>query len=206
MSLTDVEICNRALRKFGHKTISNLDEQSQEARDCKLIYNPTRKKLLRAANWNFARKRAKLNRVQLSANDISRYRFNYALPPKCLYVRNIYIGTHNGAEWIDFKKKFLGKEFFTDNQNRKLLSCELERVLIEYSADIDDPTIFDEEFVNAFVAVLADELCYPLSGKMDKNNELFQRAEKSVAEAVASTLNEEISNTEEKSKYLEDYE
>lgn len=206
MSLTDIEICNLALRKFGQTTISSLAENSQQARDCKLFYHPTRKKLLRCANWSFARKRARLNRVLLAANDISKYRFNYALPPKCLYIRSIYIETREGGQWIDFDKKFLGKEIFTDSQNRKLLSCELERALIEYTADIDDPTIFDDEFVSAFVLKLADELCYALSGKMDKNAELFQRAQKDLSEAVASTLNEEAHDEPQRSKYLEDYE
>jgi hypothetical protein len=206
MSLTSTEICNRALRKFGSAAIASLKENSQQARDCRLFYDAVRKKLLRAANWNFARKRARLNRVQLLDDDISRYRFNYALPPDCLYVRSVYIETCDGGQWIDFNKKFMGKEFFTDNQNRKLLSCELERAKIEYTADVEDATLFDEEFVSAFVAKLADELCFPLSGKLDKNQELFQRAEKDVAEAVASTLNEEAHGELERSKYLEDYE
>ncbi|MDR2427197.1 MAG: hypothetical protein LBD46_08490 [Endomicrobium sp.] len=196
-----VNICNKALSMFGQKTISNLDEQSEETRKCKLFYNDVRKAVLRGANWNFARKRARLNKVELNENDLSKFHFNYALPPKCLYVRSIYV---NGV-WVEFEK-FIRKELFSDSQGRKLLSVNIDEALIEYTADIEDSDLYDSEFEWAFVLTLSDVLCYPLSGKMDKGAELFQRAQMAIDKAAASTLNEENNYVRQESSYLKDYE
>lgn len=53
---TDTDICNRALGSIGTKsTIGSMEEDSNEAVQCRLYYDTTRTSLLRAAHWNFAR-------------------------------------------------------------------------------------------------------------------------------------------------------
>ena len=55
---TSADIANRAMVAMGARsTIANLAlEQSPEAKQMNLLYNPTRDALLRAAHWDFARK------------------------------------------------------------------------------------------------------------------------------------------------------
>jgi hypothetical protein len=55
--MTDVtSLCNQALAVVGTRsTISSISEASNEARACLLAFEPTRKQLLRAAHWGFAR-------------------------------------------------------------------------------------------------------------------------------------------------------
>jgi hypothetical protein len=49
-------ICNQALAAIGTRTsISSIAEESNEARQCLLQYEPTKRHLLRAAHWGFAR-------------------------------------------------------------------------------------------------------------------------------------------------------
>lgn len=49
-------ICNQALAAVGTRTsITSIGEQSNEARQCLLQYDPTRRHLLRSAHWGFAR-------------------------------------------------------------------------------------------------------------------------------------------------------
>lgn len=49
-------ICNQALAAIGTRTtISSINEASNEARQCLLQYEPTRRHLLRAAHWGFAK-------------------------------------------------------------------------------------------------------------------------------------------------------
>ena len=57
LNITDV--CNMALAHIAKGRISNIDEQSELARQCKLFYEPTRKELLRSYTWGFAKRVSK---------------------------------------------------------------------------------------------------------------------------------------------------
>jgi hypothetical protein len=57
MSESETSICNRALNAIGTRsTIASLGEESNEARQCNILYASTRDSLLTMAAWNFARK------------------------------------------------------------------------------------------------------------------------------------------------------
>ena len=60
---TDTDICNRAMGMVGARsTIASLaQENSPEARICRLYYATTLGAMLRSAHWNFARKVAYLS-------------------------------------------------------------------------------------------------------------------------------------------------
>lgn len=60
MAVTEVSICNMALSRIGHTTISALSDANDAARQCNLHYEPSRDGLLRAHPWNFAMKRTRL--------------------------------------------------------------------------------------------------------------------------------------------------
>ena len=55
-----VDICNIALRKLGASTIMSLDDESEEARLCKLLFPFVRDCELRKYFWSFAIKRVLL--------------------------------------------------------------------------------------------------------------------------------------------------
>lgn len=59
---TETDVCNRSLSAIGTSTtIASLNEDSTEARQCKLLYAPTRDRVLRMARWGFARKMVNLS-------------------------------------------------------------------------------------------------------------------------------------------------
>jgi len=59
---SQVDICNLALTAIGHKTIANIEEQTEAARKCKVYYQPVVDETLRAYNWNCATARALYSR------------------------------------------------------------------------------------------------------------------------------------------------
>jgi hypothetical protein len=62
---SDTEICNKALAKIGTRSdIASLDEDSNEARACSLIYATTRDEVLSMAHWNFAKRTATLSLIK----------------------------------------------------------------------------------------------------------------------------------------------
>ena len=58
--VSDVEICNMGLQNIGAGQISDLNERSPRAIQCKLRYENLRKAALESYLWNFAEKRADL--------------------------------------------------------------------------------------------------------------------------------------------------
>lgn len=62
---TDVEVCNSALAMMGARdTITALNDGSNEANNCNLIFSRVRNQVLEMAPWTFARKTALLNLVK----------------------------------------------------------------------------------------------------------------------------------------------
>lgn len=58
---TDVDICNRALQMCAARsTITALNDGTNEANNCALLFDSLRKQTLAAANWNFSKRSANL--------------------------------------------------------------------------------------------------------------------------------------------------
>ena len=116
-------ICNQALAAVGTRSsIASINEASNEARACLLQYDPTRKHLLRAAHWNFARAYSKfqLMRAQRSTPEAlvipggyasgwderiepaPPWLYAYAVPSTCLAVRYLIPDTESGNPAIPF--------------------------------------------------------------------------------------------------------
>ena len=152
---SQVEICNLALSRIGAGTISAIDEDTREARTLLLHYEPTLRSLLRAHEWNFAKKRVVL--AQLSTAPVSEYAYQYALPSDFLKVCRI-----NGA--------------FTDEyrlEGSALLSDE-DPVTLEYVHAVTDPNLFDAIFTDVLAQKLASEIAYALTENNGLTESVFR--------------------------------
>lgn len=105
--MNEVQICNLALQKIGTRsTIAALTEDSNEARNCNLLYAPTRDEVLGMAFWNFARSTRTLallksapgtptntdsptSNVWVSDWPAPPWLFEYAYPDDCIQLRYI---------------------------------------------------------------------------------------------------------------------
>lgn len=103
---SSVDIVNRALAQISAKaTIANLSEPSTEAIMANTLYASTRDAILRAAQWNFARKVAYLTLLKSAPGTVQNtssatewdaatmpappWLYEYAYPSDCLAVRYI---------------------------------------------------------------------------------------------------------------------
>lgn len=139
---SQVDICNLALTAIGHKTIANIEEQTEAARKCKVYYQPVVDETLRAYNWNCATARAWL--AQETDTPVFGFAFQYALPADCLRVLQL--------ERLDLKFKVEGRKLLTNESTAKILY--IKRI----GAGEMDPLL-----VGAVAARLAAELAYALS-------------------------------------------
>jgi hypothetical protein len=171
---SEVDICNRALSRLGTRaTIAALAENSTEARTASIWYAATRDALLRAADWNFARRRVAL--ADLGAPP-SGWAFRYALPADCLRLLRL-APADVGLPPPRF-------EVAGDTTGRVVL-CDEPQAEAIYTAGIDDPTQFDAAFATALVDQLAAHIAYPITQKTEVAVRLGQMARLSFAEAVA---------------------
>lgn len=146
--MTDVQICNMALRRLGGEAINSLDENSEGARLCKTFYESSLKAVLRDHYWNFATARATL--ALLSAAPAFDFAYAYQLPTDCVFVRSL------NMEGFDFAVE--GRTLITDLADAKIL----------YTKYVNDPNLYDAIFISALAYRIATEIAYPLTNSVTK--------------------------------------
>jgi hypothetical protein len=120
------------------------NENSAAAVALRDVYENARKAALRAFHWSFARQRAILTAD--ATTPAFRWRFAYALPSnyiRLVSVNGIPSGTHLTC---------------TDVEGGFLMSNE-SKAHIEYTGDVVEVGLFDEQFVDALSWKLAEMVC-----------------------------------------------
>ena len=138
MPITEIDICNLALRKVGAQTIMALDEASENARLCRQFYPRVRDTVLRLYPWNCATRRAKL--TALSEAPAFGWAKQYPLPVDCLFVQRM--------EYQDIPFKIEGRMLLTDWAEANII----------YTARLEDVSQYDNLLVQAIYTMLAAEI------------------------------------------------
>ena len=175
---SEVDICNRALSRLGTRaTINTLAEASTEARTASIWYAATRDALLRAADWNFARRRVVLADL---GSPPSGWRYRYALPVDCLRLVGLVASAGGAAPRFEVAGEASGR----------VVLCDAAPAEALYVARIEDPSLFDPSFAMALVDQLAAHIAYPITQKTDVAVRLAQIARASFLEAAALDASE----------------
>lgn len=140
MPISEIDICNLALRKVGAQSIMSLTEASENARLCNQFYPRVRDIVLRMYPWNCATRRAALS--ALATAPAFGWAYQYPLPtsPYCLFVQRM--------EHQDEPFKIEGRMLLTDASEANII----------YTARIEDPTEYDNQLVQALYTFLAAEI------------------------------------------------
>ena len=177
---SEVDICNRALSRLGTRaTIADLAENSTEARTCSIWYAATRDWLLRAHDWNFARRQVALADLGTPPTG---WDYRYALPADCLRFLRFAVASSVSIPTPAF-------EIGSTDTAKVLYTDEAEAEAI-YIARVEDPSLFDAGFGTALVDQLAAHIAFPITQKVDIAMRLAQLARASFAEATALNANE----------------
>lgn len=142
-SVTDV--CNMALSQIGVELISDVSEDSLEARMCNARHADLRDACLRAHPWNFATTFAKI--AKTTNTPAWRWSYEYVLPADCLRVLELY----------DIRDQY---EIVS---NRRLYSNHDSPLKVKYTAQVTDPSLMDISFKQAWATLLAAELALAVS-------------------------------------------
>lgn len=154
-----VGICNIGLIALGVTPIASLNDPSKAAILSNARYDQIRRELLRAHDWNFAKKQAQL----AAAATPPLFTYANAYPTPADFIRMSDLPDNEQAIW-----EVIGNQIMTDE------GAPLNAV---YISDIQDPTRFDPIFVAGLGLAMAVELCEPITGSDTKIARLEQKIE-----------------------------
>jgi hypothetical protein len=139
------------------------------------------------ANWTFAQKNYRLNLAIVGENQVVRYQYCYACPHDCLKIVEIYQDKQFQTQRNT--NSFFNYEIFISYEGKKIINTDAKNAVIRYTADICDTQLYEPQFCEAFVNLLAYELCFCLSGNDQKGVELYQIYQLSLDSAKAVSAN-----------------
>lgn len=191
---TTTDIGNRALQLIGTRTsMASLVEQSNEAVQTSIAFDPVQRWCFGLANWNFARNTASLTLLKgpsvgptwSTTYPSPAWNYEYALPSdfvKAIYLTNSDVNTNTNVLQVfagQPKRFVLSVDTISAVQQEVLLTNETVAILV-YTALISDPTIWPWYFERLVVTALAHTLCMGLTGDKKLLQELDQRLEQMI--------------------------
>lgn len=187
MSLSKTEIANLALDVGGLQLITNLDtENSVNARLCRRWYDHSRRALLEAHYWRFAKERRLL--VQRDETVSPEWTYSYAHPPQSDVVALRYIEPSSGL--IDFENlapfEVVGGESTTgDTDVLRILTNEAPGCYGVFTRNVENTAIFPALFSTALAAAIAVRIYGSKVRKRDGTRDLAQEAANAMDAAMA---------------------
>lgn len=151
-----VEICNAALTGLGAELISSLEETSEQAIRCNLVWNTSRRAVLRLHPWKFAIHTEELARL---ANINRKFRYDYSFRLPADYIRLLRV-------YLDHDYKLEGNVIYTNSE-----SCK-----IKYVYDNKDTSSWDSAFTDLMSAKVQKEIAYAITrdkGMVQLSNEIY---------------------------------
>ena len=184
-----VDVCNMALSRIGIENIEVLTEASEPARACSQFYDHCRRVVLRKYPWTWATRRVQLAELTEKPQGFS---YAYRYPSSCLALRKLY------NAYFDNIPAYTGYQIVSDTAGR-VIYTNVSNVSAEYTADIEDTGLFDEQFIEALSWKLAGAIAFRLTGNAQMPGYCEEQYMTLFFDAVAN--NEDEQNAEEKEPY-----
>lgn len=181
-----VFICNLALSNIGKANISDLNEASAEAKGCKQFYAHTRDMLLQSYPWRWAGRT--LAMAEVTNNKPNRWDHAYQRPSGCLKIRRVV--DEMLQDYVPYELRAVKAGGFDYAVEGSVIYTNLSPAYLEYTARIDDPTMFPPLFQDALAWHLAVRLAMPLTRDPKVRADAYQLAMRMQAEAAAADANE----------------
>lgn len=166
-----VSIANRALTKLGAERVLLLEDENQQARVMKSMFDEVRDAEIRRHRWKFAIKRAEL--MALADGPLFGYRNQFPLPSD--YIGLVQVGEHYVRLGVQAPWSVEGGNILTN------LEAPLR---IRYQWRVDNPGLFDPLFVEVLACKLAMEACETLTQSGSKYQAAAEAYQFALREAV----------------------
>lgn len=193
------EICNMALSFLAKGRINSMDEDSEEAKQCKIHYEHCRKRLLLNYPFGFARKEVKLAVLDPKSYPIIGWDYLYGYPEDTLSIQFVYDEEHAR------RKEILRQDFavvMNGNYDRAI-ATDVKEAWAEVIADIKAPESFSEEFIDALAHMLAASMAMQLTGSANMQQVQLQLAQVALNAAMYQSVVEQERRTHFPRKYAD---
>ncbi len=203
--ISPVGIANLAISHVGGTAlVESFTESGEEARQIRTHYDQSRREVLEAYDWTFARFRrgAALHgdTISTTATDpwAGEWAFRYQYPDNCIRVRKIQNvnSPPDDASPFDIELSESGQE--------KTIFTDVEDAVVVYTADITDTPLFAPTFITAFALLLGSKIAFPLSGKLKLARSLFAEFRNTLPVATASDANERVEKPPRDADWIRD--
>ncbi len=188
--ISKLSIWNMALGFIGTRTIADVHENNLEAVQCNLYWDSARRQALRDYPWNFAQRRAWLAKVPMPAGYEQQYSHAYAVPSDMLLAQRIY---PSGKDYEHLGDTESGRFIliYSGEDKNPLILTNATSALLAYTADIEDPNIFDDLFAHMLARKLAALIAVSLlKNNSTKVSELEQLYRAAIPNAVQANAKE----------------
>lgn len=192
--MTNTDICNIALSYLAKNRITSVDDNTEEAKQCKIHYDHCRHMLLRSYTWGFAKK---VEQLALLDTKVPGWLYAYGYPQKCLSIRLIF--SEGMAEFKESRKEQFEKAIIKDN-TRAILT-NVENAWCEFTYDATDADMFSEEFIEALARLLASSMAMQLTGNGQIQATQYQLYQVAAQNGMVAATNER----EKKTSFPTDY-
>ena len=162
----EILICNAALREASLNTIASFDEESTEARACKLFYPKVRDEVLRAHPWNFAQKLRTLALLELP-DAYDEFKYAYSYPNDCLRINKVRDPLHREAQPFEIMRH--------PDQDVMVILTDAPNAIAKYTVATENPDIFDAAFERALTLSLSSRLAAGLRKDGKAEQALYQK-------------------------------
>lgn len=195
---SEVQICNMALVAIkSSATVTSIrpSDGSEEARYCALLFDDVRDEVLRAADWNFARRYRTLS---LSTDDAQGlWDYQYVYPSDCLVIREITKDVTT-ADPIPYETALDAAG------SSRVILTDREAAAIRYTAKVTDPELFDATFSRALAYRLAVDLTMPLTGDSSILSVVSDLFSQTINMAMTQNANEgHVDRSEKQAEWIE---
>jgi len=201
--VSDVVISRMALSHVGARsTIESLEEESAEAKQCKLWYDFSRKQTLEVFDWNFARKRQVLALHNDSAPE-GVWLFRYQYPADCIAARRVenpVISAAGGGVFtseafkhvVGVNPDAVPYEVEISTDQTKSILTDLEDAILVYTFDLTNENLFPAMFIEALSRALASRIAFSLTGKKNIAEDQFRLFLALINAAEVRNANEQV--------------
>lgn len=193
MTITD--ICNLALSYISKGKITSMDDNTEEAAQCKIHYDHVRRSLLRQYPWNFARRTVKLALLNETQPG---WDYVYAYPAECIAVRYVF-DESNAKTREEHVSDF---EIAATSGNQKAVLTDVELAYCEYIYNVNNVEMFPEEFIEALAHSLAASMAMALTGSASIQQTQFQLYQDCIEAAKTYSAQERRTTTEFPDDYI----
>ncbi len=173
MKQSVINICNMAISRMGGnqiKSISSLNDPTEEARECRRLYPQILSDLLRQHPFGFACLSQPLALMQKQEDQA----YVYAYPASALRIWRVNAGAPLGPA-VPFSIAY--------GEQSTVVLCAAARAYAYHSRYVDDPNRFDSLFVEAIAWSLASELALSVRNDLGAAGQLKEAAAQAVEAA-----------------------